>query len=88
LWPPAPSLTWARWSRLNIFNTKYVLANQVNATDVDFGNIESVVGQVSTTGNRITCRDWFQLSLKEGSDRLSRPGIQPDLRRRAGPSSA
>jgi hypothetical protein len=49
LWPPATS-TWARWSRLNIFNTKYVLANQATATDVDFGNIESVVGQVSTTG--------------------------------------
>jgi aminopeptidase N len=54
---------------LNIFNTKYVLASQVTATDVDFANIESVVGHEyfhNWTGNRITCRDWFQLSLKEG----------------------
>jgi aminopeptidase N len=54
---------------LNIFNTKYVLASQATATDVDFANIESVVGHEyfhNWTGNRITCRDWFQLSLKEG----------------------
>ena len=54
---------------LNIFNTKYVLANQATATDVDYANIESVVGHEyfhNWTGNRITCRDWFQLSLKEG----------------------
>jgi aminopeptidase N len=54
---------------LNIFNTKYVLANQATATDTDYGNIESVVGHEyfhNWTGNRITCRDWFQLSLKEG----------------------
>jgi aminopeptidase N len=54
---------------LNIFNTKYVLANSATATDTDFGNIESVVGHEyfhNWTGNRITCRDWFQLSLKEG----------------------
>lgn len=54
---------------LNIFNTKYVLANQATATDTDFSNIESVVGHEyfhNWTGNRITCRDWFQLSLKEG----------------------
>ncbi|RYX89839.1 MAG: aminopeptidase N [Comamonadaceae bacterium] len=54
---------------LNIFNTKYVLANQTTATDTDFANIESVVGHEyfhNWTGNRITCRDWFQLSLKEG----------------------
>jgi aminopeptidase N len=54
---------------LNIFNTKYVLANQATATDTDFANIESVVGHEyfhNWTGNRITCRDWFQLSLKEG----------------------
>lgn len=54
---------------LNIFNTKYVLANQATATDVDFSNIESVVGHEyfhNWTGNRVTCRDWFQLSLKEG----------------------
>jgi aminopeptidase N len=54
---------------LNIFNTKYVLANSATATDVDYANIESVVGHEyfhNWTGNRITCRDWFQLSLKEG----------------------
>ena len=54
---------------LNIFNTKYVLASQATATDVDFDNIESVVGHEyfhNWTGNRVTCRDWFQLSLKEG----------------------
>jgi aminopeptidase N len=54
---------------LNIFNTKYVLATQATATDADFANIESVVGHEyfhNWTGNRITCRDWFQLSLKEG----------------------
>jgi len=54
---------------LNIFNTKYVLANQAIATDTDYANIESVVGHEyfhNWTGNRVTCRDWFQLSLKEG----------------------
>lgn len=54
---------------LNIFNTKYVLADQYTATDIDFANIESVVGHEyfhNWTGNRVTCRDWFQLSLKEG----------------------
>ena len=54
---------------LNIFNTKYVLASQASATDVDYANIESVVGHEyfhNWTGNRVTCRDWFQLSLKEG----------------------
>ena len=54
---------------LNIFNTKYVLADAQSATDIDFANIESVVGHEyfhNWTGNRVTCRDWFQLSLKEG----------------------
>jgi aminopeptidase N len=54
---------------LNIFNTKYVLATPATATDADFLGIESVVGHEyfhNWTGNRITCRDWFQLSLKEG----------------------
>jgi aminopeptidase N len=54
---------------LNIFNTKYVLANPRVATDVDFAGIEAVVGHEyfhNWTGNRVTCRDWFQLSLKEG----------------------
>ncbi len=54
---------------LNIFNTKYVLASQATATDTDYANIESVVGHEyfhNWTGDRVTCRDWFQLSLKEG----------------------
>ncbi|MBN8486556.1 MAG: aminopeptidase N [Burkholderiales bacterium] len=54
---------------LNIFNTKFVLASPATATDDDFDGIESVVGHEyfhNWTGNRITCRDWFQLSLKEG----------------------
>jgi aminopeptidase N len=54
---------------LNLFNTKYVLANAATATDADFADIESVIAHEyfhNWTGNRITCRDWFQLSLKEG----------------------
>lgn len=54
---------------LNLFNTKYVLASPATATDIDFAGIESVVAHEyfhNWTGNRITCRDWFQLSLKEG----------------------
>ena len=54
---------------LNVFNTKYVLASPATATDDDFAGIESVVGHEyfhNWTGNRVTCRDWFQLSLKEG----------------------
>jgi aminopeptidase N len=54
---------------LNIFNTKYVLARPDTATDVDFAGIEAVVGHEyfhNWSGNRVTCRDWFQLSLKEG----------------------
>ncbi len=54
---------------LNVFNTKYVLASPATATDEDFAGIESVIAHEyfhNWTGNRITCRDWFQLSLKEG----------------------
>jgi aminopeptidase N len=54
---------------LNVFNTKYVLADASTATDDDFAGIESVIGHEyfhNWTGNRVTCRDWFQLSLKEG----------------------
>lgn len=54
---------------LNIFNSKYVLANALSATDQDYLGIEAVIGHEyfhNWTGNRITCRDWFQLSLKEG----------------------
>jgi len=54
---------------LNIFNSKYVLARPESATDQDFQGIEGVIAHEyfhNWTGNRITCRDWFQLSLKEG----------------------
>ena len=54
---------------LNIFNTKYVLARPETATDFDFQAIEAVIAHEyfhNWTGNRVTCRDWFQLSLKEG----------------------
>ncbi|MEE9345523.1 MAG: aminopeptidase N [Methylococcales bacterium] len=54
---------------LNIFNTQYVLARPDTATDFDYEHIEGVIGHEyfhNWTGNRITCRDWFQLSLKEG----------------------
>lgn len=71
---------------LNIFNTKFVLARPDTATDADYENVEGVIAHEyfhNWTGNRITCRDWFQLSLKEGltvfrdqeytADRTSRP---------------
>jgi aminopeptidase N len=54
---------------LNIFNAKYILADAETATDMDFDAVEAVVAHEyfhNWTGNRITCRDWFQLSLKEG----------------------
>ena len=54
---------------LNIFNTKYVLAKPETATDADYQGIEGVIAHEyfhNWTGNRVTCRDWFQLSLKEG----------------------
>ncbi|NOQ15183.1 MAG: aminopeptidase N, partial [Methyloprofundus sp.] len=54
---------------LNIFNTKFVLARPDTATDMDYEHIEGVIGHEyfhNWSGNRITCRDWFQLSLKEG----------------------
>ena len=54
---------------LNIFNTRYVLAKPETATDGDYQGIEAVIAHEyfhNWTGNRVTCRDWFQLSLKEG----------------------
>ena len=54
---------------LNVFNSKYVLADPETATDADFQGVEGVIGHEyfhNWTGNRVTCRDWFQLSLKEG----------------------
>ncbi|RDI58756.1 aminopeptidase N [Microvirga subterranea] len=71
---------------LNIFNDKYVLASPETATDVDYANIEAIIAHEyfhNWSGNRVTCRDWFQLCLKEGltvfrdqefsSDERSRP---------------
>ncbi|WML91026.1 aminopeptidase N [Thiothrix lacustris] len=54
---------------LNVFNSKLVFASPATATDMDYVNIEAVIGHEyfhNWTGNRVTCRDWFQLSLKEG----------------------
>ena len=54
---------------LNIFNSKYILASKNSATDIDFEMIERIIAHEyfhNWTGNRITCRDWFQLCLKEG----------------------
>jgi aminopeptidase N len=54
---------------LNIFNTKYVLTSPDTATDADYAGVEGVIGHEyfhNWSGNRVTCRDWFQLSLKEG----------------------
>ncbi len=54
---------------LNVFNTRYILADPDTATDIDYDGIESVVAHEyfhNWSGNRVTCRDWFQLSLKEG----------------------
>jgi aminopeptidase N len=54
---------------LNVFNTRYVLADPETATDADYDGIEAVIGHEyfhNWSGNRVTCRDWFQLSLKEG----------------------
>jgi aminopeptidase N len=54
---------------LNVFNTKFVLARPDTATDVDYEGIEGVIAHEyfhNWSGNRVTCRDWFQLSLKEG----------------------
>ncbi len=54
---------------LNVFNDKYILANPETATDSDYGFIEAIIAHEyfhNWTGNRVTCRDWFQLSLKEG----------------------
>ena len=71
---------------LNIFNDKYVLASPETATDLDYANIEAIIAHEyfhNWSGNRVTCRDWFQLCLKEGltvfrdqefsSDERSRP---------------
>ncbi len=76
---------------LNIFNTKYVLANPQTATDMDYANIEAVVGHEyfhNWTGNRVTCRDWFQLSLKEGLTVFRDQEFSADMAAAAGKNTA
>jgi aminopeptidase N len=90
---------------LNIFNTKYILARPDTATDGDYFDVDKVVAHEyfhNWTGNRVTCRDWFQLSLKEGltvyrdqeysADEYSRPVVRiqevRDLRNRQFPEDA
>ena len=71
---------------LNIFNDKYVLADSETATDADYANIESVIAHEyfhNWTGNRITCRDWFQLCLKEGLTVFRDQEFSSDMRSRA-----
>ncbi|RJG42436.1 aminopeptidase N [Motilimonas pumila] len=71
---------------LNVFNSKYVLANDHTATDDDYYGIEAVIGHEyfhNWTGNRITCRDWFQLSLKEGLTVFRDQEFSSDLGSRA-----
>ncbi|MBX9464627.1 MAG: aminopeptidase N [Aquamicrobium sp.] len=71
---------------LNIFNDKYVLADEETATDADFANIEAIIAHEyfhNWTGNRITCRDWFQLCLKEGLTVFRDHEFSADQRSRA-----
>ena len=71
---------------LNVFNSKYVLARAETATDKDYLGIEAVIGHEyfhNWTGNRVTCRDWFQLSLKEGLTVFRDQEFSSDLGSRA-----
>jgi len=71
---------------LNVFNTCYVLANEKTATDADFEGVESVIAHEyfhNWTGNRVTCRDWFQLSLKEGLTVFRDQEFSSDMNSRA-----
>ncbi len=71
---------------LNVFNDKYVLASPATATDADYAGIETVIAHEyfhNWTGNRITCRDWFQLSLKEGLTVFRDQEFSADQRSRA-----
>ena len=71
---------------LNVFNTKLVLAHKETATDEDFLSVEGVIGHEyfhNWTGNRVTCRDWFQLSLKEGLTVFRDQEFSADLNSRA-----
>ena len=74
---------------LNVFNDKYVLASPATATDTDYANIEAVIAHEyfhNWTGNRITCRDWFQLCLKEGLTVFRDHEFSADMRSRPGAS--
>jgi aminopeptidase N len=71
---------------LNVFNDKYVLASSVSATDTDYAQIEAVIAHEyfhNWTGDRITCRDWFQLCLKEGLTVFRDQEFSADQRSRA-----
>jgi aminopeptidase N len=71
---------------LNVFNDKYVLALPESATDIDYSNIEAIIAHEyfhNWTGNRITCRDWFQLCLKEGLTVFRDQEFSSDVRSRA-----
>ena len=71
---------------LNVFNDKYVLATAETATDIDYANIEAIIAHEyfhNWTGNRITCRDWFQLCLKEGLTVFRDQEFSSDMRSRA-----
>ncbi|MBY0316700.1 MAG: aminopeptidase N [Bdellovibrionales bacterium] len=71
---------------LNIFNTKYVLADKQSATDAEYTAIQGVIGHEyfhNWSGNRVTCRDWFQLSLKEGLTVFRDEEFTSDLNSRA-----
>src|SRR6201997_2911117 len=71
---------------LNVFNDKYVLASPATATDTDYAHIEAVIAHEyfhNWTGNRITCRDWFQLCLKEGLTVFRDQEFSADQRSRA-----
>ncbi|MGI2035343.1 aminopeptidase N [Rhizobium panacihumi] len=70
---------------LNVFNDKYVLADPATATDQDYANIEAIIAHEyfhNWTGNRITCRDWFQLCLKEGLTVFRDHEFSADMRSR------
>ena len=71
---------------LNVFNSKYVLARPDTATDADYQGIEGVIGHEyfhNWTGNRVTCRDWFELTLKEGLTVFRDEEFSADLQSRA-----
>ena len=71
---------------LNIFNARYVLADRETATDADFEAVEAVIGHEyfhNWTGNRVTCRDWFQLTLKEGLTVFRDQEFTADMRSRS-----